>query len=548
MSVPEQLLREWIDSKEGEHFEFKQAKNRYDFDELVQYCVALANEGGGKVLLGVTDKRPRQIVGSQAFDQPERTRSGLIDRLRLRIDFDEIATPAGRVLAFHVPPRPVGTPIEDKGIYWVRDADRLVPMPADRLRQAFAESGRDFTAEVCPDASLSDLDPAAVADFRRRWIAKSGNAALARLSDEQLLADAEALDQGRPTYAALVLFGTRAVLGRRLAQAEVTFEYRSSDASGPAQARKEYRQGFFSYYDDLWNTINLRNDLQHYQDGLFVLDIPTFAERPVREAILNAVSHRDYQLGGNVFVRQYPRRIEIVSPGGLPHTITLDNILDRQSPRNRRIADLFTKCGLVERSGQGMNLIYEESIRQSKPIPDFTNTDAYQVAITLHGTVQDPQFIRFLERVGRERLARFSTQDFLILDWINRDQPVPVAYQSRVPYLLEQGIVERAGRGKCMLSRQFYRFVRKKGMYTRKKGLDRETNKALLLKHIEDNRDEGSPLHELLQVLPGLSRDQVQTLLRELKAAGKAHPRGTTRNAKWFPGPAAENIASDSWD
>jgi ATP-dependent DNA helicase RecG len=548
MSVPEQLLREWIDSKEGEHFEFKQAKNRYDFDELVQYCVALANEGGGKVLLGVTDKRPRQIVGSQAFDQPERTRSGLIDRLRLRIDFDEIATPAGRVLAFHVPPRPVGTPIEDKGIYWVRDADRLVPMPADRLRQAFAESGRDFTAEVCPDASLSDLDPAAVADFRRRWIAKSGNAALARLSDEQLLADAEALDQGRPTYAALVLFGTRAVLGRRLAQAEVTFEYRSSDASGPAQARKEYRQGFFSYYDDLWNTINLRNDLQHYQDGLFVLDIPTFAERPVREAILNAVSHRDYQLGGNVFVRQYPRRIEIVSPGGLPHTITLDNILDRQSPRNRRIADLFTKCGLVERSGQGMNLIYEESIRQSKPIPDFTNTDAYQVAITLHGTVQDPQFIRFLEGVGRERLARFSTQDFLILDWINRDQPVPVAYQSRVPYLLEQGIVERAGRGKCMLSRQFYRFVRKKGMYTRKKGLDRETNKALLLKHIEDNRDEGSPLHELLQVLPGLSRDQVQTLLRELKAAGKAHPRGTTRNAKWFPGPAAENIASDSWD
>jgi ATP-dependent DNA helicase RecG len=538
MSVPEQLLREWMDSKEGEHFEFKQAKNRYDFDELVQYCVALANEGGGKVLLGVTDKRPRQIVGSQAFDQPERTRSGLIDRLRLRIDFDEIATPAGRVLAFHVPPRPVGTPIEDKGIYWVRDADRLVPMPADRLRQAFAESGRDFTAEVCPDATLSDLDAAAVADFRRRWIAKSGNAALARLSDEQLLADAEALDQGRPTYAALVLFGTRAVLGRRLAQAEVTFEYRSSDASGPAQARKEYRQGFFSYYDDLWNTINLRNDLQHYQDGLFVLDIPTFAERPVREAILNAVSHRDYQLGGNVFVRQYPRRIEIVSPGGLPHTITLDNILDRQSPRNRRIADLFTKCGLVERSGQGMNLIYEESIRQSKPIPDFTNTDAYQVAITLHGTVQDPQFIRFLERVGRERLARFSTQDFLILDWINRDQPVPVAYQSRVPYLLEQGIVERAGRGKCMLSRQFYRFVRKKGMYTRKKGLDRETNKALLLKHIEDNRDEGSPLQELLQVLPALSRRQVQVLLGELKAENKAYSSGTTRAALWYPGSA----------
>src|SRR5262249_38321348 len=192
---------------------------------------------------------------------------------------------------------------------------------------------------------------------------------------------------GRLTYAALILFGSHRALGRFLSQSEVTFEYRSSDASGPAQARKDYRVGFFSFYDDLWNSINQRNDLQHYQDGLFVLDISTFSERPIREAILNAVSHRDYQLGSNVFVRQYPRRIEITSPGGLPYPITLENILDRHSPRNRRIADVFLKCGLVERSGQGMNMIFEESIRESKPLPDFTNTDRYQVSITLHGTM-----------------------------------------------------------------------------------------------------------------------------------------------------------------
>jgi ATP-dependent DNA helicase RecG len=173
------------------------------------------------------------------------------------------------------------------------------------------------------------------------------------------------------------LFGTAQAVGRHLAQAEVVFEYRSSDASGPAQDRQEYRKGFFCYYDDLWNRINLRNDKQDFQEGLFVHPISTFNERPVREAILNAVSHRNYQLGGSIFIRQYPRRLEIDSPGGLPFGITLDNILDRQNPRNRRIAEIFTRCGLVERSGQGMNLIYEELIKQSKPIPEWTRVSSH---------------------------------------------------------------------------------------------------------------------------------------------------------------------------
>ncbi len=537
MTISNQQLQEWLTAPEGEHFEFKEAKNNFHFDELTKYCAALANEGGGKILLGVTDKRPRQIVGSQAFLQPERTRQGLNDRLRLRISFDEILDPAGRVLVFHVPNRPVGTPIQFDGKFWMRDNDSLVEMSTDRLREVFAEAGHDFSADICYGAQLIDLDPAAIQEFRRRWINKSGNQSLANLSDQQLLTDAEAILHGQLTYAALILFGTHAALGQHLSQAEVVFEYRSSDASGPAQERREYRLGFFSFYDDLWNAINLRNDLQHYQDGLFVLDVPTFSERSVREALLNAVSHRDYQLGGSVFVRQTQRRLEIISPGGFPPGIQIGNILDRQSPRNRRIADIFTRCGLVERSGQGMNLFYEEAIKQSKPIPDFSQTDQYQVAITLHGTVQDPNFIRFLEKVGNDRVAAFSTQDFLILDLIHREQKLDAHFIARVAFLLDQGIIERVTGRKFVLSRQFYTFLGKKGHYTRKKGLDRAQNKALLLKHIQDNAATGSPLSELLQVLPSHSDSQVQALLRSLKRAGQIHPVGKTKGGRWFPGP-----------
>lgn len=365
--------------------EFKEARNRFDFGYLTRYCVALANEGGGKVIFGVSDARPRQVVGSNAFDHPERTRSGLNQRLHLGISFDEVMHPNGRVLIFHVPSRPVGIAIQWEGRYLVRDDDSLVGMPGQRLRGIIAESGHDFSADVCDGLTIDDLEDAAVEEFRQRWIDKSGNAGLAGLSKEQLLTDVEGTVDGQPTYAALVLFGSHAAFGRHLANAEVTYEYRSSNAAGPAQVRREFREGFFVWFDELWQLINQRNDLQHFQVGPFVLDVPTFHERGIREAVLNAVTHRNYQLGGNVFVRQYPDRIEIVSPGGLPAEVRLETILYRQSPRNRRIADIFTKCGLVERSGQGMNLMFESAIQHGKSLPDFTGTDDYQVSITLQG-------------------------------------------------------------------------------------------------------------------------------------------------------------------
>jgi len=531
-------LEELMTSKEGEHLEFKEARKNYHFETLVKYCAALANEGGGKIILGVTDKRPRGVVGSQAFRQPERTRSGLIEQLHLNIDFSIVSHPKGRVLIFNVPTHPIGNPVKYKGIYWQRQGDSLIAISEDRLRCIFAEAGHDFSADICASATMNDLDTVAIENFRKRWITKSGNQGLTTLTPEQLLNDAEALVDGGLTYAALILLGTPKALGRHLAQAEVIFEYRASDASGPAQQRKEFRQGFFSFYDELWNLINLRNDTQHFQSGLFVLDIPTFSERVVREAVLNAVSHRDYQLGGSVFIRQHPRRLVLESPGGFPVGITEQNILDRQLPRNRRIADIFAKCGLVERSGQGMNLMFELSIQESKPTPDFSGTDQYQVVLNLNGEVQDPRFLQFLEKVGREALELFSTADFLLLDHIHRERRVPDQLQSRLQSLVGKGVIERFGRGrgvKYILSHRYYKMVDEKGAYTRKKGLDRETNKALLLKHIKGNRGSGSRLKELMQVLPALSKDQVQKLVAELKKEGKIFKIGATKAALWYP-------------
>ncbi|HXH11267.1 MAG TPA: ATP-binding protein [Alphaproteobacteria bacterium] len=531
-------FRVLLESAEGSGVEFKEASRSFHFDDLVKYCVALANEGGGRIVLGVTDRRPRQVVSTRAFPEPGQTEAGLFERLRHHIAIEEYRHDGRRVLIIHVPSRLPGTAWQDRGTFWMRAGDALVPMSDERLRRIHQEAGPDFSAELCPGARPSDLDPQAIELLRRLWDRKSPGQGIAARPDHRLLADAELIVGGELTYAALILLGTREALGRFLGQAEMVFEYRANEAPGPAADRREFRRGFLPVLDEVWQAINLRNELQHFQQGLFVWDVPTFDERAVREAVLNAVSHRDYRHGGSVFVRQYPRRIEIVSPGGFPPGITEQNILWEQNPRNRRIAEVLAKCGLVERAGQGFDLIYRACIQQSKPLPDFSRTSEHSVWLTLHGQIQDPEFLRYLEEIGRERLATFATEDFLVIDLVHREQTIPPSLGQRLQYLLDQGVIERVGRGRgvqYLLSRRFYRWLGQGGAYTRRRGLDRATNKALLLRHIQDSCDTGATLGELQQVLPNLSRHQVQSLVRELKRDGQIEVTGFTRGARWFP-------------
>jgi ATP-dependent DNA helicase RecG len=183
--------------------------------------------------------------------------------------------------------------------------------------------------------------------------------------------------------------------------------------------------------------------------------------------------------------------------------------------------------------------MFEESIKEGKPKPDFTGTDDYQVELTLCGEIQNPTFLGFLQKIGAERLANFGTRDMLVLDAIQREEPLPEDLKEGVPRLLDEGIIERIGRGRgarFILSRKFHSFLGQRGTYTRRKGLDRETNKALLCKHIEENPDRGSPFRDLEQVLPALSRNQVQKLLQELKAEGRIRLTGSRKAGRWFPG------------
>ena len=123
----------------------KRLRTNYDYDKLARYCSALENEGGGRIILGVTDKRPRRVVGSRAFPEPGHTVARLTRSLQFRIEFEEIRHTDGRVLVFTAPPHMLGVPVQYEGIYWARAGDELkVDAAGPTAGGIFDEAAPDF--------------------------------------------------------------------------------------------------------------------------------------------------------------------------------------------------------------------------------------------------------------------------------------------------------------------------------------------------------------------------------------------------------------------
>ena len=239
-----------------------------------------------------------------------------------------------------------------------------------------------------------------------------------------------------------------ASLALRTTSAEVIFEYRSDESMISVNDRVNFRSAFFNCYDDIWDKINLRNDQHNFQDALFRITINTFNETVIREALLNAVSHREYRSQGSVFIKQYPRKMIIISPGGFPSGITPENVISKQFPRNKLIAETFEKCGLVERSGQGIDQMFRLSIKEGKLPPDYSESDNYEVRLVLNGAVQDENFVKFLEELTRETQEAFSVEDFIVMDQVHRTGKVEKLYQNRISHLRDNGVIESTGRGR----------------------------------------------------------------------------------------------------
>ncbi len=518
----------WLSREEGVDLEFKPSLSFKYHD----YCAALANEEGGKILVGVDNNK--KVIGTKdALGTHNKIPHEIWTHLRLRVDVEELDHPSGRVLIFHVPKHPVGMPIKSDGKYPMRLGESLTEMDAQTLKRILNETDDDFSAKIVRNLSLKDIDRDALHEFQKLWAQKSQRRDYLKFSNDELLRHIGLLTDEGLNYASLILFGLKQKIDELLSGSEIIFEWRQDSQKTAHSSRTSWREPFLKIYDTIWATVNARNLRIPFQEGFVQREIFAFSEKPIREAVLNGVAHRDYTIvGQSILITASPENFFIESPGGFPKGITDENVFYKHYWRNRCIMETLDKAGLVERSGQGMNDIFSATIKEGKGSPDLSS-DAFTVRLKIPAQVQDRGFILFLEKVAQEKQVEFSFNEIYALEKIRTTQMMDNNFISREKFL-ELGIIEKIGKtrgSKYILSHRYYAHENRTGVYTRLVGISREKQKELICQHLKKNIS--GKREDIQDIFPELKPMDISNLLQELKREQKIVHSGSPKKGYW---------------
>jgi len=533
-------FEKWLKQPEDIDLEFKEAASNFSKERgsLFDYCAAIANGRGGKLIFGVQEK-PREVVGTHYSNGTHTKLSHEIwERIKIHVDVEELDYHGKRVLIFHIPQHLPGARVKsggkgDKYVWPIRRGESLGEMDDIKAREILNEAQPDFTTDAVSGLILDDLDRGAIDAFRKKWAEKAGRKEYLSFDDEKVLKNTGLMGAEGITFAGLILVGKEDALRQFLPDAEIIFEWRNDPKQTHYDFRKNWRGSFVSIDDEIWSTINARNLRVPFQEGFFQREIWAFVEKSIREAVHNAVMHRDYRVKGrSIFIKASPETFFIESPGGFPSGITLENILSEKAWRNRLLAESFEKIGFAERSSQGLDDIFEQSIRDGKGLPDLSLSDSHAVRLFIPAQIKDKNFILYLERVTNDHQVSLSFEEIYELEKIRENQKTEKPeFKNK---FLQLGIIESIGKGrgtKYILSKRYYEIIGQSGKHTRLKGLSREQIKAMILNHI----NEGKPctVESLLTGFSECKPKDLSNMLQELKRAKKISFDGSRRQGTW---------------
>lgn len=437
---------------------------------ILGYVTAFANEGGGYLVLGMHDKHPHKVVGTtQCADAVGKLEQEIYRDIKIRVNAFELFDENGlRVLVIEIPGRPIGKVYKFEDVPLMRVGEELLPMSDDYYRKIINETEPDFSATICKHLSIADLDVQAIDILKNKYASKKQNPSFRSLSTEQVLSDLNLMIGAKLTYAALILLGSPKPISKYLPQASVIIEYRKSLTQISYDARIEYCESLFTAIDKIWVYLNqpLSNPNEHFQQGPYIIDIQRFNEEVVREAILNAIAHRDYHLSSSVVLKLFPEKLIVLNPGGFPLGVTKENILSVSSmPRNRLLAETLEKTGLVERSSQGVDKMFKIMLSESKPEPDFTNTDDFQVELDLLGNIRDINFAFFIneEQKLRDKDNQLGVFDIIALDKVRQGLTADKLQPAILEKLINEKLIGHIGSpasGRLILSEKYYEISR----------------------------------------------------------------------------------------
>jgi len=537
-------------STESETLEFKEAKDQFSIlgnegkqrKSLLGYVVAIGNEGGGYLILGVKNKiNPktgyRDSVGTKVFENLEDIKSQIFRKINLRIKIEEFYIEAKRVLVITIPGHLTGQPLKFYGQYLMRVGEELQDMDIYTLKNLLNEKFDDFSAEFCKEADLNDLDKSAINTLKNKWAEKTKNNSFLNISNEALLEKLSLLKNKMITNSAIFLLGNDDIISYCFPNSEFIFEWRADFNKIDFDFRKTWRSAFLKIYNEIWDTINYRNTRVPFRQGFFEKDIWSFDEYSIREAVLNAFAHREYKNRTEpVFIKLSPDNFSIKSPGGFLPGVTPENILFVEGKwRNRLLMETLERIGLVERAGIGLDRIFKNNITNGKGLPDFRDSDSDYVVLNIPSKIQDINFVSYLQKISSEKqIAIDEIDDIIFMENIRTFGNS--SNKEKISKFIKLGLIEKIGTGKgirYILSKDYYGFIDKKEEYTRMKWINKNIQKELLLQYFKDHNKGRMP--DFLSLFEGrLSRRQIQRLLDSLKSEGYIYFDGKPRSIYSF--------------
>ncbi|QXO93738.1 putative DNA binding domain-containing protein [Methanospirillum purgamenti] len=497
--MDEDQIRTIVAEGEGLGREFKSELHRLQTDDdIVSDIVAMANTEGGVLLLGVEDDGT--ITGT-----PDR-KGADIDPVKIKATIYTKTVPNintrvtkqilddAQVLAIEVEPYPeICSTSQGKALHRIIDTKgkpQSVPFyPRDHISRRIHIQTLDLTNELVDTLSFDAFDPIAFAWIRRIIQARKGDQILLELSDEEL-AKALTLVETKegvlvPNYSGLLLLGKEEIIRKNLPHHEIYFQV--IDGSGNVRVNDVFHGPLAIVLQEIEDRFSARNTEREVTVGLFRVPIPDYSAEGFREAMMNAILHRDYSKQGSVFIQWQADHLLITNPGGFPEGVTLDNLLVHEpKPRNPKLAEIFRRIGLVETTGRGVDKIFMGQITYGRPAPDYSRTDADSVRVVLPGGESSLEFAALIFEQDRNGKS-LTLDELLILNALHSERRITTheagfltqkgtnAAKSTLERLVERGLIqgvgEKGGRH-YMLSSQVYKRLNESSEYVRAKGYD----------------------------------------------------------------------------
>lgn len=522
LALLDQLEHCIADDLENQFLDFKPWQGpKEDLKLACEYAICFSNASGGVLVFGVADKvrgRAQAIQGAKGYDL-DVFRRGIFDGTRPGIDaeVEEITVPegTGKLLLVRVPAgarKPYGTAA---GLFKQRVGKNCMPLDSVAFQRAQVTTAAvDWSGAPATGIGLDDLDPLQIERARQILRSKAPSSGLIDLPDMEFLQGLEAVRGGQVTHAGMLLFARRDVLAQHCPQAQFHYVLHDSETS---VARNDIDRLPLLEAVERVEQIFLGplNPEKEIEIGLFKFRIPQFPIEGVREAVLNALTHRDYQHPGEILVRHSAQELVVTSPGGFVDGITPENILRHEAvPRNRTLANALVKLRLVESSGIGRKRIFRSALVYGKRRPEYT-TDGLSVTLRIFNQGAHEALARLIARLDAQG-AEVGLDQLLVLDAMLGQDFIDVGHAAEVLQLPKEdarrvldamclpplSLIERKGHTASAtfhLAKGVAKELKGKAAYTKTRGLNPVRYAEMVREYLKDHQKiKNAELRELL--------------------------------------------------